>query len=223
MALGALAVQGAAPTVRGAAPARSLLLPEEQKHLSGARQLTFGGSNAECYWRPDGQAFIFQSTRDPFRADQIFTMDADGGDQRLVSTGEGRTTCAYYFADGQRMLYSSTHAFSPDVPPEPDRSRGYVWPCYPTYEVFTARADGSDLQRLTENTAYDAEATICWKTGKIVFTSDRDGDLELYTMDGDGSNVRRITNTLGYDGGAFFSADGTKIVWRASRPKTEAE
>jgi Tol biopolymer transport system component len=32
--------------------------------------------------------------------------------------------------------------------------------------------------------------------------------------------VKQITNTLGYDGGAAFSADGKKIVWRASRPKT---
>jgi Tol biopolymer transport system component len=42
-------------------------------------------------------------------------------------------------------------------------------------------------------------------------------------MDLDGKNVKRITKDIGYDGGAFFSADGTKIVWRASRPKTEEE
>jgi Tol biopolymer transport system component len=27
----------------------------------------------------------------------------------------------------------------------------------------------------------------------------------------------------GYDGGSWFSPDGKKIIWRASRPKTEAE
>ena len=46
----------------------------------------------------------------------------------------------------------------------------------------------------------------------------RSGDLELWRMDADGTNVRQLTNTLGYDGGAFFSADCSKIVWRASRP-----
>jgi Tol biopolymer transport system component len=35
--------------------------------------------------------------------------------------------------------------------------------------------------------------------------------------------VKRITKDLGYDGGAFFSRDGKRIVWRASRPKTDAE
>ena len=43
-------------------------------------------------------------------------------------------------------------------------------------------------------------------------------DLDLYTMKADGS-IRRLTHEKGYDGGAFFSADGTKIVYRAHHPK----
>jgi Tol biopolymer transport system component len=42
-------------------------------------------------------------------------------------------------------------------------------------------------------------------------------------MDIDGKNQRQVTNGLGYDGGAFFSPDGKKLVFRASRPTTEAE
>ena len=53
----------------------------------------------------------------------------------------------------------------------------------------------------------------------IIFTSTRDGDPELYLMNLDGSGVTRLTNSPGYDGGAFFNHDGTKIVWRANRPK----
>ncbi|MGZ6124851.1 MAG: M20/M25/M40 family metallo-hydrolase, partial [Myxococcales bacterium] len=85
------------------------------------------------------------------------------------------------------------------------------------------RADGTGLTRLTETPGYDAEGTVCAKDGSIVFTSVRDGDLELYRMDRDGKNARRLTNTPGYDGGAFFNADCTKIVWRASRPKPGPE
>ena len=44
---------------------------------------------------------------------------------------------------------------------------------------------------------YDAEATISPKGDKIIFTSMRNGDLDLYTMDLDGKNVKQITNTLG--------------------------
>ena len=51
----------------------------------------------------------------------------------------------------------------------------------------------------------------------------RTGDLELFTMNLDGSDVKQITNELGYDGGAFFSPDGTQLIFRSSRPKTNEE
>jgi TolB protein len=56
-----------------------------------------------------------------------------------------------------------------------------------------------------------------------LFTSIRNGDLDLYVMELNTGEVKQITNTLGYDGGAWFSPDGKKIVWRASRPSTEEE
>jgi len=59
---------------------------------------------------------------------------------------------------------------------------------------------------------------VAFDGSRMVFTSTRDGDLELYTAKMDGSDIRRITSTPGYDGGAFFSPDATKLVWRASRP-----
>jgi Tol biopolymer transport system component len=195
-----------------------------EAHLAEIRQLTFGGENAEAYWSPDGRQLTFQSTRPPYGCDQIFRMPAGGaGEPALVSTGKGRTTCSYFTRDGQRILYSSTHHASEACPPPPDRSQGYVWPIDPAYEIWNARPDGSDLVRMTDNGAYDAEATVCPADGSIVFTSTRDGDLELYRMNADGTGVRRLTNTPGYDGGAFFSADCSKLVWRASRPREGPE
>jgi Tol biopolymer transport system component len=197
---------------------------EQESHLAEIRQLTFGGENAEAYWSPDGKQLSFQSTRPPFECDQIFRMTvASPAEPTLVSTGVGRTTCAHFTADGQRIVYSSTHLGSEECPPVPDFSQGYVWPLYDTFDIFSAAADGTDLVRLTDTGEYDAEATVCAVDDSIVFTSTRDGDLELYRMDADGSNVRRLTNTPGYDGGAFFSRDCSKIVWRASRPQPGEE
>ena len=192
-------------------------------HLDDVRQLTAGaGENAEAYWSPDGTSLIFQSTRAPYACDQIFTMPvSDPAAISLVSTGEGRTTCGYFSASGDRIVYSSTHASGLQCPVPPDRSRGYVWPIYDSYQIYSAAPDGSDLVALTDTDAYDAEATVCSRDGSIVFTSTRDGDLDLYRMDADGGNVRRLTNAPGYDGGAFFSADCSQIVWRASRPTGE--
>jgi Tol biopolymer transport system component len=199
-------------------------LDPREVHLEGLRQLTRSGENAEAYWSPDGSRLTFQSTHPPYACDQIFRMPADGsGKPALVSTGQGRTTCSYFTRDGQRILYSSTHLTHQECPPPPDRSHGYVWSIDPAYEIFSARPDGSDLVRLTDNHAYDAETTVCPKDGALIFTSTRDGDLDLYRMDADGRNVKRLTNTPGYDGGAFFSPDCTRIVWRASRPQEGPE
>jgi Tol biopolymer transport system component len=181
-------------------------------------RLTSGGENAEAYWSPDGRELIFQSTRPGVACDQIFRVPSTGGQPAMVSTGKGRTTCAYFFPTGRDILYASTHEAGAECPPAPDRSRGYVWPLYASYEIYRARADGSGLEALTRQDGYDAEATVCPLDGSIVFTSTRDGDIELYRMDADGKNVRRLTKTPGYDGGAFFSPDCKQLVWRASRP-----
>ena len=200
-----------------------ILHDTREAHFDDVRQMTFGGENAEAYWSPDGAQLVFQSTRPPYDCDQIFRMPVrDPAALTLVSTGTGRTTCGYFTADNERIVFSSTHASSTECPAQPDYSRGYVWPIYDTYQIYSAAPDGSDLQPLTSTEVYDAEATVCSKDGSIVFTSTRDGDLDLYRMDADGGNVTRLTDVDGYDGGAFFSHDCSSIVWRASRPKGQA-
>ena len=149
-------------------------------------------------------------------------MNIDGSNVKLVSTGTGRTTCSYFFPGDKTILYSSTHLGSTQCPARPDFSQGYVWAVYPSFDIFTAHPDGSDLRQLTKTNGYDAETTIA-KDGRLVFTSMRDGDLDIYTMDANGKHVRRLTTELGYDGGPFWSYDGKQIVYRAYHPQTEKE
>ncbi len=192
----------------------------DEPHLANVRQLTSGGENAEAYWNVAGTELILQSKRDDLECDQIFRMNADGSNVRMVSTGAGRTTCSFIQTDGS-IIYSSTHGHDPGCLWTPDRSQGYVWPIYPEMDVWRAGPDGENPKLLFQSPGYDAEATVCARDGRIIFTSTMDGDLELYVMDRDGENLKRLTNTPGYDGGAFFSPDCTKIVWRASRPEGE--
>ena len=217
-----------AQTARSASD--SLLLhPEEMKYLKNIKQLTFGGNNAEAYWSFDDSKLVFQSDYAKWgnSCDQMFSLDWRKDDLSTniparLSTGLGRTTCAYFLPGDKTIVYASTHLVDPACPPVPERRADgkYVWPIYDSFDIFTADMQGNILSQLTNNPGYDAEATVSPKGDKIVFTSMRTGDLELFTMNIDGTDVKQITTELGYDGGAFFSPDGTKLVWRASRPQT---
>jgi TolB protein len=217
------------------------LATQQEKHLRNVRQLTFGGQNAEAYFSADGTKLIFQSSHGDVKCDQIFVMNLDGSDQHMVSTGKGRTTCSYFYPHKDKILYSSTHLADADCPPRPDYSKGYVWAVYPGYDIFTAtdvlrpRLDDCSLKKhrpdvdpcgptqLTTTPGYDAEATISVDGKRIVFTSLRNGDLDIYSMDADGKRVKQLTHELGYDGGPFYSPDRKWIVYRAYHPKTEKE
>lgn len=225
--LAAAAVAGMAvgiyPALPQAQQGQAVTKDAREVHLTNIKQLTFGGENAEAYFSLDGKEIIFQSTRDPYKCDQIFTMNADGSNTKMVSTGRGRVTCGYFTPDKSRIIYASTHLGSVDCPMPPNMSEGYVWAIYPTYDIFSANRDGSDIRRITTTDGYDAEGTISTDGKKIVFTSTRNGDLDLYEMNIDGTGVRQLTNEIGYDGGAWHSQDGQYIVWRANRPGTPAE
>lgn len=195
---------------------------EGEIHLRNVKQLSFGGENAEAYFSIDGAEFVFQSTRDSFQCDQIFTMKADGSETTLISTGKGQTTCSFFIPGTDEIIYCSTHDHAPECPPKPDRAMGYVWGLS-QFDVYRCGHDGSNLRRLTDTPGYDAEAAVSPDGKEIVFTSGRDGDLELYKMNVDGSNVSRLTYTVGYDGGPFFSPDGKYIVYRSFHPRNPAE
>src|SRR5690242_9161658 len=166
------AAQTKKPAEKGAG---SLQFPGE-KHLANIRQVTFGGESAEAYFSADDKYLTFQhqgqffdpATRKPVGpnvpCDQIFTMPIPAAGEKpaqpkMLSNGQGRTTCSYFFPSGDRILYSSTFAGNPACPPPPDYSLGYVWPIYDTYSIYTAKRDGSDIRLLTKG-GYNAESTI---------------------------------------------------------------
>lgn len=206
----------------------SLRFPGEI-HFRNIKQLTFGGNNAEAYWSFDNKQLIFQSDWEKINSqgcDQQFIMNADGsplanGEQyKLVSTGKGRTTCGYFLPDG-RIIYSSTHASSEDCPEQTQLPGRYVWGIFPSYDIYVANADGTGEEVLIGGEGYDAEPTVSPDGKYILFTSTRDGDLDLYRYEIATKEIIRLTDTPGYDGGAFFSRESKKIVWRASRPDGE--
>ncbi|MGE5106741.1 MAG: TolB family protein [Sphingobacteriales bacterium] len=204
----------------------------EEKHFKNLQQLTFGGDNAEAYFSFDGKWIIFQRTnpKEGIMCDEMFIGKVPKyGEQfvyKKISSGKGRATCGAIMKDGKHIIYASTHLGADTCPPVPDRKKygnKYIWPLYDSYDIFMAGMNGKIVKQLTHSKGYDAEATLSPDGKKMIYTSDKDGDIDLYIMDLKTGKEKRITNTLGYDGGAWFSPDGKKIIWRAGHPTTDEE
>lgn len=210
----------------------SMLSYAQEVNLKNIQKLTYGGDNAEAYFSPDSKKLTMQVTNPAIGAecDQIYLLELGKSnyatsDLKLISTGEGRTTCSFFMPDGEHIIYASTHKDNKACPPKPEpRKDGkYLWPLYPEFDIYIADLEGNITKQLTTEPGYDAEAVVSPDGKHIVFTSTRSGDLELYIMDIDGNNLKQLTFDLGYDGGAFFSHDSKKLVFRSSRPKTAEE
>lgn len=207
------------------------LYAQAESHLKNLTMLTHGGDNAEAYFSFNGKFASFQSnySRWGLQCDQIFNLDIEKAKKDstyrpdMISSGKGRTTCSFFLKDNKHILYASTFKGGEACPPVPETKGKYLWAVYRSFDIYVADLKGNITNQLTNAEGYDAEATVSPKGDKIVFTSDRSGDLELWTMDTDGKNQKQITFGLGYDGGAFFSPDGKRLVFRASRPTDEAE
>ena len=220
----------AAPAIKQ--PVADTILYPDEHHFKNIQQLTFGGDNAEAYFSSDSKYLIFQRTnpKEGLFCDQEFIGKVPAMGEKfmykMVSSGKGRTTCGFFTKDGQHIIYASTYLGADTCPPVPNRKKygnKYIWPIYASFDIFMADIDGKNIRRLTDAPGYDAEGTLSPDGTKMVFTSVRDGDLELYIMNMQTFKVKRVTHHLGYDGGAWFSPDGKKLLWRASTPKTAEE
>jgi Tol biopolymer transport system component len=248
-ALSSLVTLGSAVSAENTEPADPEQPGHEAELLSNTRQLIFEGRRSgEGYFSADGSKMIFQSEREadnPFY--QIYLMDLETGDTQRLSTGTGKTTCAWVHPSGEKVLFASTHEDPQAEQKQREeldkRASGkasrYSWSFDEHYEIYEADTDGTILRRLTEAPGYDAEGSWSPDGGQIAFASNRHAYekgalsdqerkvleqdpsvfMDLYIMDSDGGNLRRLTDGLGYDGGPFFSADGSRIVWRRFAPK----
>ncbi|BAO75520.1 tolB protein precursor, periplasmic protein [Winogradskyella sp. PG-2] len=148
----------------------SLVYPEET-HFKSIRQVTFGGDNAEAYWSFDDKQLIFQSNNAKWNVgcDQMFLMNAsetftDSIAPPMLSTGKGRTTCAYFLPDNKHIIYASTHLGGENCLDTPLRKNGkYIWPIYDSYDIFVADLEGNIVKQLTNEIGYDAEPTVSQK------------------------------------------------------------
>ncbi len=88
-------------------------------------------------------------------------------------------------------------------------------------QLYVMAADGAGWIKLAASIVFPHDTFIppAWSPdgAKIVFSSDRDGDVEMYVVDVDGTNIRRLTNNSGEDWFPAWSPDGAKIAFSSNR------
>jgi len=81
-------------------------------------------------------------------------------------------------------------------------------------EIYVMNMDGTNLRRLTSNSATDESPSWSPDGTHIVFHSDRSGNRQIYVMNNDGSNVVRLTKDYKSDNSwPIWSPDGTSIIF----------
>jgi Tol biopolymer transport system component len=141
-----------------------------EPHFKNVIQLTKSGDNAEAYWSFDSKRITFQraNPKEGINCDQIFMGLVPKNNRtpftyKSISGGIGRTTCSYFTKDGKHIIYASTKGGGNDCPPGVDRAKygnKYIWPLYPSFDIFIADLNGNITKQLTNTPGYDAEATI---------------------------------------------------------------
>jgi len=156
---------------------------------------------SEPTWSPDGTQIAFisnrQITENTFDGRfNIFIMDAQGGDQYLLTDFGGSNSSPDWSPDGSLIVFQST--------------------VDENLEIYAINPDGSNLVNLTQNPASDY--TPAWSPDgtRIAFVSDRNGNEDIFVMDADGSNVMQLTTTPSYDKAPSWSPDGQFIVYYAN-------
>ena len=131
----------------------------------------------------------------------VASVPLEGGEPHLlagdIDNKRSHQDWPSWSPDGQRLAFSSTH----------DGNQ----------EIYTAKADGTDLIRVTQSPGLDTHP--CWTSDgqSLIFTTDRWSGLELAKVRADGSSVTRLTTSRGLDDYAAVSPDGTRIAFVSNR------
>jgi Tol biopolymer transport system component len=152
-------------------------------------------SDQDGSWSPDGSRIVFSSHRDSNVSTEIYVMDADGSNQRRLTT------------DGPNGVQnSSPEIFDLDPVSSPlGGAIAYVKSVHSAKDIWLMRPDGSDQHRLTSDGG--EKSLLQWTpAGSRILFSTRDGTYAVSVVGG--TPVKVVTAPA-----AVLSPDGTRFAY----------
>ncbi len=213
----------------------------EGKTLTNIKRLTTSEKqDLHSSWSPDGSQIVFVTTRDGDAS--LYTMNKDGSNKKRITNGLTYSTDPSWGKNGKILFktveggFASISQINPDgtgyerIVKEPEGSRIPGHPswspsgnkiAFETYrdgnwEIYTANSDGTNQENVTNNPAVEGQPV--WHPvleNKLIFMSDRDGELDIYEMDLNSKDIKRLTELGGFD--PAVSSDGKKLAFRSKR------
>jgi TolB protein len=143
-----------------------------------------------------GLGQFFQNLNGPARAD-IATINAQGGDLKVLTDGAGNYGFPSWSPDGREIVFRNAAKEANAL------------------EVVNT-ASGARRSLLSGPAHYNFPS---WSpvSNRIAFTADIDGDYEIWTIGADGSGLKRLTTSPGNDAHNSWSPDGKWIAFTSAR------
>jgi subtilisin family serine protease len=153
-------------------------------------------------WSPDGKKIIFDTydCANNQNHSDIFVIDADGSNQRQLTTDPGGDEEPCWSPDGTRISFAS--------------SRGGDF-----YNIYLMNSDGTNPTRLT-NSNWNREPAWSPDGSQIAFISCVNDIPQVFLINSNGSNLTQLTQFCS-SSSPFWSPDGSKIAFLGFRSLTE--
>jgi Tol biopolymer transport system component len=173
-------------------------------------------------WSPDSRSIIFTSSPDDPNAQDLYILNVE---ESLQNSGSkpSRLNLSTTQASWLAWQPASNNVTAEETPtPGPVEISSYNDLVVFTSEqsgnsdIYTMRADGSQLTNITNNPAADYAPLWSPDGQKIQFVSERTGNKDVFVMDADGSHVTQLTDNPGTDDFLAWSPDGRKVLYESA-------
>ena len=171
--------------------------PKSAKRITSRK-----GPDFHAAFFPDGKRLVLAVVEQSGTQGNLdlATIGVDGSDLKRVVSDGGKLWHQDWPSpspDGARFAFSSTQ----------DGNQ----------EIYTAKADGTDIVRLTQSPGHDAHPSWSPKGDRIAFATDRWGGLEIASVKTDGTGLTRLTKSPGIDDFPSYSPDGSRLAFVSHR------